>query len=198
MKNVLSVGYNFQGDNISFGSLFSGWIQCMTTCAWMLMSYYSKAIAASDDIGLSIYLDGVEASIGKPGIAEWCKRKYKWITGKTSLWWLVQKHGIEERLWSKGVKGEAVFCDGTMTYPVLSALVEYHPVMIGTKKLGGLPGGHIILVVGKIGDSLICHDPAGNATTHYKNRDGAFVNYPIDFLKPSTGEFLTALRWRPL
>jgi len=190
------IGYNFQGNNLNFLKKFSGWWQCMTTSAWMLMSLYSGNIKATDDNALAAYLDDVEAEIGKPGIAEWVKRKYSWIKGRTSLWWLVQKHGIEKWLWHQGIRGTAKFYNKTMTYEILLRVLPDHPVMIGTNKIGGLPGGHIILAIGfDENQNIICHDPAGNATTKYKNRNGSMVVYPVEYLHKFTCDKFYALHW---
>ena len=74
MKHLIN--YNSQRDNISFAGKFPGFWQCFTTCSWMLMSYYCDKIKAGDDKGLSLYLDDVEAIVGKPGIGEKIKNKY--------------------------------------------------------------------------------------------------------------------------
>ncbi|MCK5606136.1 hypothetical protein KAR91_29830 [Candidatus Pacearchaeota archaeon] len=190
------IGYNSQIDNDDFKGRFSGWRQCFTTSAWMFMSFYSKNIAAEDDFDLSVYFDDVEASVGTPGIGEKIKRKYKWITGSTSLWWLTQKEGVEKWLWKNGVEGDALFCEED-EFPNFYALLRHGPVILGTKKIGGLRGGHIILLTGfeKNGDYIV-HDPFGDATTNYANRNGECVIYPESMLRKHTGKIVRCMYWR--
>lgn len=195
------VGYNFQGNNIDFKKKFSAWIQCMSTCAWMLICYYTNKWHVNDDEQLAFYVDDCEATVGKSGIGEKIKARFKWITGRTSQWWLVQKYAIEKWLHSVGVEGEAIFFNKTMNYDKLfSILGAGKIVIIGTKKIGGLPDGHIILAVGisvKNGNEyfVTVNDPAGNALTNYKNRNGEYVEYPLSYLQKFTGRNFYALVW---
>ena len=194
MKHLIN--YNSQRDNISFAGKFPGFWQCFTTCSWMLMSYYCDKIKAGDDKGLSLYLDDVEAIVGKPGIGEKIKNKYNWIKGHTSEWWLVQRNGIEAWLWQQGSRGNAVFRDLTVPFDDLRSLINGGPVILGTSKLGGLPGGHIILAIGYDDDGIICHDPYGNALAQYESANGAGIMYPDIILKAATGEKIRCMYWR--
>jgi hypothetical protein len=182
------IGYNSQRNNYSFGGTFKAFWQCFSTSAWMLMSFYSSRYKADDDQGLAEYLDDVEWTIGKRGIAEKTIQKLKFkISGGSSYWWLVQKAGIEVWLsYQADVVGECVFYDGTMPIAELADILKTNPVILATNKLGGLPGGHIILAVGynALNDSLICNDPFGNARVKYQSENGEGVEYPIDWLKP--------------
>jgi hypothetical protein len=163
----------------------------------MLLSFWSKDIDGSDDQLLSEYLDDVESTIGNPGIAEKVKRKYNWIRGRTSLWWLVHKEAVEKWLWQRGIKGESVFHDKSVPFDTLPELIEkYGVIVLGTKKMGGLPGGHIILAVGYTDTDIICHDPFGNANTNYKNHDGSYVQYSKNFLEKYAGKTIRCLYWR--
>ena len=191
-----NIAYNSQRDNINFGGKFPGFWQCFTTCAWMLMSFYSDKYVATDDEGLSNYLDDIEVTAGKTGIGEKIKHKYKWITGHTSEWWLTQQAGIEEYLWRAGVKGNAVFRDMTASFDELRSLLDGGPVIIGTSKLGGLPGGHIILAIGYNSEGIICHDPYGNAVTGYRSAAGGGVLYGDAYLRNFTGEKIRCMYWR--
>lgn len=185
------VVYNSQRDNINFNGKFSGWKQCFTSCAWMLMSYYNKNIIANDDKALSVYFDDVEDSVGNPGIGERIKRKFRRIRGKTSYWWKVQEEGIEDWLWRDGIKGKAVFGQ-KIKFADLYELVKKGPVVIGTKKMGGLKGGHIILAVGN--DTY--HDPFGNAISGYRSHIGANVVYKREMLEKYTGENIRCIYWK--
>jgi hypothetical protein len=172
----MEIGYNSQRDNFSFAGKFSAWSQCFSTCAWMLLSYYDKACRADDDKGLAQYVDDVEMRVGSPGIGERVMRKFAWITGFTSLWWLVHKEALEERLRAAGLKGSMVFRESDGTWEELYRQADKGPVIIGTSRLGGLPGGHIILAV----RPGFYHDPFGNAMTGYADVNGANVNYPME------------------
>lgn len=179
------VQYNSQRDNFNFKGKFMGGSQCFSTCAWMFMSYFSPSIKANDDKALSIYVDDVEAFVGGKGIAEKIIKKYNWITGKTSLWWLVQQAGIEKWLKDFKVKGKVVFSDLEYDFDNLKTLLEKSPVILGTNKIGGVRGGHIILVVGYNDNynNFIVNDPYGDAKTKYKDHNGENVEYSYDFLK---------------
>jgi hypothetical protein len=192
---IHAIKYNSQRDNISLGGFRAYW-QCFSTSAWMFMSFYSPDIDATNDTKLSIYLDDVEDSIGNPGIGEIVKRKYNWITGRTSFWWLVQKEGIEKWLWHVGIKGVVFFSDKQTDFDNLRKLVDNGPVILQTNKLGGLKGGHIILAVGYTDNALICHDPYGNCMTNYKDHNGAYVAYPDEVLMKATGEKIRCLYWK--
>lgn len=174
------IDYNSQRDNFDFDGKFPAWKQCFSTCAWMFMSYYNKDINATNDTKLAQYVDDVEALVGKPGIAEKVKQKYNWITGNTSMWWLVQQAGIQKNLSEK----EIIFSE-KISVKELPELVKEKPVIIGTHKMGGLPGGHIILLVDYDSekDSYVVNDPYGNATGNYLCDDGDSILYSHDFLK---------------
>lgn len=192
-----NVGYNSQRDNLSFGGKFPGFWQCFTTCAWMLISFYTpEKYRFNDDTGLAGYLDDVEATVGKPGIGEAIRKKYNWITGHTSEWWAVQQAGITAWLNRAGVAGSAVFCDQTVDFADLPKLIERGPVILGTKKLGGLPGGHIILAIGYEPGGIICNDPYGNAVTNYKGRNGEAAFYSDALLQPATGQKIRCMYWQ--
>lgn len=193
---IHQIGYNSQRNNFNFAGKFPGWSQCFSTSSWMFMSFYSPDIKSADDAALSVYVDDVEVTAGQAGIAEKVVRKFKWITGKTSLWWLVQKEGIESWLWKYGIKGDAIFRDMDLPFSVLPEMIERGPVILGTTKMGGLPGGHIILAVGTDKESIICHDPYGDALQSYKSDKGAFVRYPKDYLMNFTGAKVRCIYWK--
>ena len=173
------IGYNSQRDNFAFAGTLPGYVQCMSTSAWMFLSHYNPAYRADDDNGLAEYVDDVEASVGRPGIAERVMRKYKWITGRTSMWWLVQREALQARIPDRRI----IFNDH---YPIeqLPHTLEAGPVIIGTNKMGGLPGGHIILLVDYDRDrrGFIVNDPYGDARENYLYAHGAGALYPYDWL----------------
>lgn len=195
------VDANFQGNNPNFNGKFSGWWQCFSTSVWMFLGYFIPEINGTDDKGLSRYLDDVEVTIGKPGIGEKVKQQFSWITGRTSLWWLVQKAGIEKWMRIYGIKGQAVFKDKNIPFEELNNIIKkYGPVILQTNKMGGLKGGHIILLIGFGSDGFgneyfIVNDPAGNATTNYSSREYASLKYPKNFLRQFTGSKIRCIYW---
>jgi hypothetical protein len=179
------IGYNSQRDNNDFDGKFRSYWQCFSTSAWMFMSYYTPKIKALSDIVLSNYIDDVEMSVGKTGIAEkTIARLNLKISGNSSFWWKIQQEGINSWLKMFDVKGECVFHDGTFAIDELPELVIKKPVIIGTNKIGNLPGGHIILLVDydMPKNSFVVNDPFGNARTNYLDINGELVLYGRDYL----------------
>ena len=187
-----SLGYNTQRDNDDFGGRVSGHVQCFSTCAWMFMAYYDAGVDAGDDRGLRAYVDDVESRVGVPragaGTAEWVIARDKAIrqaveAGMRSMYfWRVHAHAIEVRLHRAGVSGTCVYREG-MRLAVLDKALARGPVILATNKLGGLRGGHVILLLGKQGqDGYIVHDPYGDARSGYRNHDGNRVLYGRDLL----------------
>ncbi len=172
------IGYNSQRDNFSFAGKFPGWAQCFSTSAWMFMSYFEPTVRANDDEGLAAYVDDVEASVGDIGIGERIMGKIA-PNVRTSTYWKVQHAAIQERLPDKKIALDLKF-----PVPQLPSLVSKGPVIIGTNKMGGLPGGHIILLVDTVpGDaSFVANDPYGNARVKYMSKEGAGLFYPFAWL----------------
>lgn len=176
------IPFNSQRNNNSFNNKFPGFKQCFSTCAWMLMSYYAPEINPTDDTALSRYVDDVSNIVGKPGIGELVQRAKAWITGNTAYWWEVQRAGIEKWLQAAAVSGRIVYRDAGAWAEINNALVS-GPVILGTNKLGGLSGGHIILLVDIAGSDYIVNDPYGDARTNYRNTNGAGIRYNREWLK---------------
>lgn len=176
------VGYNSQRNNENFNGKFSGFKQCFSTCAWMLLSYYTDKIKADDDKGLASYLDDVEVTVGHPGIAEEIYKAHS----PSSFFWEVQAAGITKWLNGEGITGRAVFCEGTKSFFEMKPMLQDGPVILGTWKLAGLPNGHIILVTGYTDTAIICNDPFGDARTNYQDTNGKNVEYSFPFIMPST------------
>jgi hypothetical protein len=153
----------------------------------MFISFYNDNIDAKDDGGLARYLDDVEDSLGKPGIGEVIKRKYNWIRGSTSYWWLVQQAGIQKWLDKDGIQGKVIFSEKNFSFDTLPRLLEDGPVILNTAGLGST-AGHIILAVGYDEENIICHDPYGDAKTNYANINGESVEYPKNYLVNYTGQ----------
>jgi hypothetical protein len=179
-----SIGYNSQRDNFNFAGKFPAWSQCFSTCSWMFLSYYCPEIKAGDDKGLMNFVDDVESMVGKPGIAEQVKKKFPNITGYSSLWWNVQKEAVEKYMWMHGHKGNMLFHDASFPAYSLSSAIKNGPIIIGTKKIGQLPDGHIILLAGYDDHKSMFYvnDPFGNARSNYADHDGQGVIYPYPWL----------------
>ena len=128
---------------------------------------------------LATYVDDVEATVGRPGTGERVRERYKWITGKTSMWWLVHQAALQERIADRRVLFNEHF-------PIeqLPHTLEAGPVIIGTNKMGGLPGGHIILLVDYDHErnAFVVNDPYGDATGNYLYAHGHGVRYGYDWL----------------
>lgn len=172
------VTYNSQRDNIDFAGKFPGWMQCFSTCAWMFISYYYPIYDGDNDELLSLYVDDVEDSVGIAGTAEKVIARLKLkIKGHSSFYWKIHQEAIQYRL--TPTSKEIIYNEH---FPInqLPEIIKAGPVIIGTNKLGGLPGGYIILLVdyiNKFEDLFIINDPYGDATTNYSNRWGESVGY---------------------
>lgn len=177
------VEYNSQRDNFSFAGQFPGWKQCFSTSAWMLISFFSPKANAKDDGQLAWYLDQVEAGIGETGIAEEVLKTKPYIAvSGSSYWFEVQRTAIEKILNIHGVQGQAVYREG-VSWTELDEALKVGPCIVGTMRMGGLPGGHIILVNDREGEVYSVNDPYGNPLTNYRDTNGEAVQLPKEFLK---------------
>jgi len=174
--------YNSQRDNFDFAGTFKGSCQCFSTCAWMMMSAHNSDIIADDDKALSKYVDDVSDIVGQSGVAEEVEKEVSGIVGNSAYFWQVQQAGINK--WMNGIGVKCVW-EKNANYDRISELCENTPVVLGTSKLAGLPGGHIILAIGNAGNGLFVHDPYGDAITWYKDPNGGEVIYPKEFLEKS-------------
>jgi hypothetical protein len=132
--------------------------QCFATSDIMFLSFYSVNFKGDNDAMLKQYLE----SFDKSKAFEWdahCDHLNKW-------------------LFSQQVKG--VVKHEVIGKEKIVELLQSRPVIIGTKKMGGLPGGHIILGVDNHNDKINCNDPYGNANTNYKDKNGEAVDYTFD------------------
>jgi len=178
------IGYNSQRDNFAFAGKFSGYKQCFSTSAFMFMSFYSDKINVKDDKQLAWYVDQVEAGVGEKGIAERVKAKLPWIPAMgSSYWWNVQCQAITEVLNIHKVKSNAIFTDAGNWSELENRLI-LGPCIVATTKMGGLPGGHIVLFVDMDEDNYILNDPFGNPLTEYKDSNGEGIKIPKKWIKP--------------
>jgi hypothetical protein len=84
------------------------------------------------------------------------------------------------------VQGECIFRVDNGTWEELSEVLKNGPVILCTNKLPGLPGGHIILIVGETENGWIVYDPFGNANLKYSDKNGKGVLYEKEWLKSFT------------
>lgn len=178
-----SIQYNSQRDNHSFGGRFKAWSQCFSTSTWMLICYWLKKPCT--DIELQQYVSEVEVMVGGSGrIAKKVVAWAKWITGYTSLWWLVQQEGIKTYL--SGLNGSIVFRENNGTWAEVLTALQHGPVIVATHGLPGIRGGHIVLIVDHDSDAWIVHDPFGDATTAYTVTDGSNRRYGKEWFRRFT------------
>jgi hypothetical protein len=168
------IGYNSQRNNVKVNGL-GGYSQCFSTVNWMRMSYYSPLVIVEDDKGLAQYLQYIETE-GK---------KLENVP-HPSLYFDVQAAGVTKWLNDRGVSGHDVFQE---KFPIdaLPEKLKKCPITIGTHNLGGLPNGHIILLVDwdEYSGSFVVNDPFGDAILKYdENNSGESLLYPFNFLLP--------------
>ncbi|HMX35311.1 MAG TPA: papain-like cysteine protease family protein, partial [Leptospiraceae bacterium] len=122
------------------------------------------------------YVDYTEAMVGSPGIAE----EVPGWSGRSGAWYIVHQAALERLL-----PGKKIIWDIELDPDSLIQALQFSPVVYGTIEIGNLAGGHIILVLGydKDKDEFIVHDPFGDATTNYKDTNGAYKRYPRWYLR---------------
>jgi hypothetical protein len=184
------VGHNDQRNNFNFAGKFPGWKQCFGTSAHMFVSYYVREILAMDDKQLAEYVDQAEASVGIVGVAEAVIRKMPWIPQSgSSYYWDVHKAVLNSLFDRHGVDVQAQWFDAGSWEQFMDDLAK-GPLIVGTSRMGGLPGGHIVLVVGWNDDAkaFILNDPYGNPLSAYRNHNGAGVEVPADWFRVQAGK----------
>jgi hypothetical protein len=168
------LGYREQRKDDTINGL-TGYSQCFSCSAWMLMSNYTDKINAQDNAGFDEYLKYIETVLG-PTMEH---------VPHPSLYFDVQTAGINSYLTARGVDGAAI-CNLSFPIDQLPIQAQKGTVIIGTSKLGGLPNGHIILLTGydlaKL--SFIVNDPFGDARGNYSDPNGEGVIYPYQYLLP--------------
>ena len=164
---MLNIGYNSQRNNPAVQGL-SPHVQCFATSAWMFLSFYApEKYPYNNDELLSYYIMDVIRN-GKDKEFEWKD----------------QAEMIQKYLDAAGVQKKVQLAidlntgKGKLKIDELETILKTDPVIVGTKKMGGLPGGHIILAKGAVTDRVICcNDPYGNANCNYSSTDGNGVLY---------------------
>lgn len=173
--------YNNQRDNYNFEGKDPGGRQCFSTSSIMAVSYATGARIPATDATIKAYHDDLEQMVGSPGLGEEMAATNKEIKGHSSRYWIVQQEGINRILSKNGFQKKAVFRSGTLKD--IDEALRHRPVILGTKKIGGLSGGHIILVLEKQNNEYICHDPFGDACTRYASTQGDYVRYSAKLLE---------------
>jgi hypothetical protein len=149
--------------------------QCFYSSAVMLLSYYLEE--AKEPEYYKQYVDDVEMSVGKPGVAE---KYFPRLTGRTGAHWHVHKKALELRLPLMNI----IFLEDQKLGFLKASLASNEPIIYGTTNIGGLPGGHIMVGVRNFGvEGIVTYDPFGDARTNYQNHDGEGVVYSDDLLK---------------
>jgi hypothetical protein len=163
------VGYNSQRDNFEIKGI-PGSSQCFATSAWMLLSYYAPAkYNVTDDLQLKWYIGDLTKSSAE--------NEYEWSCQADMIGKYLKGADVNKNV-SLGIDLNSGI--GTVSPDNLRALLKNDPVIIGTRKMSWLPGGHIILGIDNASNgSIICHDPYGNALSGYKDQNGKYVEYPI-------------------
>lgn len=162
--------YNSQRNNKTVKGLAPS-VQCFATSAWMFLSWYApEKYRGDDDAALSWFVGDVTMRATSD--------EFEWSAQAAMIQKYLDAAGVR-----KTVKlGIDLDTGNPLTSAAqLAAYLTAGPVIIGTKKMGNLPGGHIILGVDNApdGSGIICHDPYGDARTNYRSTDGAAVNYPV-------------------
>lgn len=162
------LGYNFQGNNPTANTI-NGWSQCFATSAIMLLSFYAPKIYRADDDELvkQYVLDITKRSVDD---------EYEWSCQAKEIQKYLANAGVDKEV-KLGIDLNTGI--GTVDIETLGLLLDEGPVIIGTKKMAGLPGGHIILGVDHNEEGISCNDPAGDANTLYKSANGQGVMYKV-------------------
>lgn len=175
----LEIKYNSQRDNPPRQNI-QPWAQCGYTSASMLLSAWIKK-AQTDDYVLWL-IDELEASVG--GLRKYVTSKLPWVKGRIGSYGDAYAAAIGKILESEGINRKVRFAaEGGSFTEIYNALdVEKSPVFLATKITDS---GHFILIVGYDAKRriVICHDPYGDANTGYKKTNGAYVEYPADWLE---------------
>ena len=166
-----SIGYNDQRDNFEVRGI-KGSSQCFATSIWMWLSFYFPLYLPNDDVQLKGYIEEVT------------KR-----AASDAFEWDIHRAVAQEYLSRRDIKGTVkTFIDydrktddsiGTMSADDFKERLKDGPIVVGTKKMGGLPGGHIILAVDVADDGILVNDPFGNALTKYSDKNGHGIIYPL-------------------
>jgi hypothetical protein len=183
-KVIHQVGYNSQRDNFNFAGKFPGWKQCFSTSAFMFASFYSDKVDAKNEEQLKWYVDQAEAGVGVKGIAEKVIRKLPWIPKSgSSYWWDVHKDLLQYIFDVHEVKKNVVWYNDAPFFSLDTSIGTGGPAIVGTSKMGGLPGGHIVLVIGIDDDSYYLNDPYGNPLSNYREHNGACIKVPKEWFR---------------
>lgn len=165
-----SVQYNSQRDNYTVGGV-NGYSQCFSTSAVMLLSYLAPNVYKADDATIKQYI--TDLTVGN---------MFEWSRQAAMIQRYLDKAGAPYTV-KLGI--DLTHDTGLLTPEDLREKLAFAPVIVGTKKMAGLPGGHIILAIDNTPDGKYCvNDPYGDANTGYKDANGAGVIYHSGLFDP--------------
>ena len=165
---IHQIRYNNQRDNFIVAGI-KGSSQCFATSAWMFLSFFSDKYRADDDAGLKQYIADLTAN--------GAEHEYEWEAQRNQIQKYINAAGVSGKI---GLGINLYTGQPLITADALRSLLDRGPVIIGTSKMAGLPGGHLILGIGNAANgAIICHDPYGNANTGYTDQNGAGVVYDV-------------------
>ncbi len=179
MANPINVVYNSQRDNANIRGL-RGSSQCGYTSASMMLSAFLPD--ASTDEFVASLIDRMEPKYGAASMADMILDKIPWARGMRlgmfgDAYAVVCQKILEERGATAKIQWHPT---GGTPEQLAAAIDQGSPAMLSTMITNS---GHYICVVGYDSDHWICHDPWGNALSGYRNQNGAFVQYPRDWLE---------------
>jgi hypothetical protein len=180
-------GHNSQGNNINFDKEISGWIQCFATSDWMFLSYLTDGYYdINDDVGIARFLTtlltgGEDVGAEPRPIPKNHDEMFLWSKNFDMIKKYLLIAGCNKKIEYSG--------DNGFSFDQIYGILKSRPMIIGTYKIGGLPGGHIIVAdhIDPNGD-IVVKDPAGDARMNYKAGSGDGAVYPLQMCKDHFGQ----------
>lgn len=191
-RKILNIEYNSQRDNIAT-PVAGPMSQCGYNAAWMWLSHFIPKIHSSDDGQLAKFVDGMEPAYGLYGFGDDILESHPEYAGRRMGAFMENYSRIISRyLELYGIQGHLVYREGYgdksgSLQEIIDAIDGDSPVFLSTRLTSA---GHFVLVIGYDFDqqSLIIHDPFGNATGDkpYSDQDGEAVLYSFDKIREVT------------
>lgn len=158
------------------GKKISGWVQCFTASAWNYLSWMTdNFFQFGDKIATLRYLTYILTG----GRNEFDQETE--IPSDHDAMFMYEKqlfamnHYLHDIAFSdKRMNG---FIGDGGSYDAVLQIAKKRPVIVGTYKIGGLPGGHVMILDHTGNNFNVMIDPAGDARTNYKIPSGYGVEY---------------------